>query len=176
MVLPLYVIEAVDVRRADETDTSRALLLEKLGLPALKRVSAEHKPGGGVGGIEFTFPQIEKVEPKFAIKGGIDLDATTKFGFSNGVYNKWVFAGAWRDKRTGLVVPARAIIAGIISDWEPDEAAPGELAGCTHALKEVSHYEFLLDGAEIFYWDFWEREGRSGGVSWMSDVRSALGS
>ncbi|KAI94097.1 tail tube protein [Rhodomicrobium udaipurense JA643] len=174
MVLPLYVIEAVDVRRADETDTSRAITISKLGLPALKRLSAEHKPGGGVGGIEFVFPQIEKIEPKFEVKG-IDLDALTRFGFANGVYDKWTFAGAWRDKRTGKALPARATITGIISDWESDEFSPGELVGCNHTLKEVSHYEFTLDGKEIFYWDFYEREARSGGVSWMSDVRSALG-
>jgi uncharacterized protein len=171
---PLYILEAVDVRRADQANSSRALTIGKVGLPALKRLSSEHTPGGGVGKVSFAFPQIDLIEPKFEMKG-IDLDLLTTFGFAAGSYDKWTFAGAWRDKRSGKSLPARAIIQGVFAEWESEEFAPGELVGCTHTLKEVTHYEFTLDGKEIWYWDFFENEARSGGVSWFADVRTALG-
>jgi uncharacterized protein len=171
---PLYVLEAVDVRRADQPDSSRALTISKLGLPAIKRMNAEHNPGGGVGKVNFTFPQIEQVEPKFELKG-LDVDIIRSMGLAAGAQDKWIFAGAYRDKRSGRVLAGRAIIQGVVSEWEPDEQAAGELFGCNYMLQEVTHYELILDGQELWYWDWYEREGRGGGVSWFSDIRQALG-
>lgn len=171
---PLYVLEAVDVRRADQPDSSRALTISKLGLPAIKRMNAEHNPGGGVGKVNFVFPQIEQVEPKFELKG-IDVDIIRSMGLAAGQQDKWIFAGAYRDKRTGRVLAGRAIIRGVVSEWEPDEQAAGEFFGCNYMLQEVTHYELTLDGQELWYWDWYEREGRGGGQSWFSDVRAALG-
>ena len=171
---PLYILEAVDVRRADQAQSSRALTISKMAIPAIKRVKAEHKPGGGVGNVQFTFPMIEAVEPKFELKG-FDPDIIGNFGFAAGTADKWTFAGAVRDKRSGRAIPARAVIQGIISEWEPTEFSPGEVAGVNHVINEVTHYEFWLDSTELWYWDFWERAGRSGGTSWFSDVVTALG-
>lgn len=171
---PLYILEAVDVRRADQPDSSRALTLAKMGIPSIKRLNAEHNPGGGVGKVNFVFPQIEPIEPKFELKG-FDTDIIGSLGFAAGTQDKWVFAGAVRDKRSGRSIPARAIIQGVIAEWEPDEFSPGEFVGCNHMLHEVTHYEFHLDNQELWYWDFYEREGRSGGVSWFAAIRQALG-
>ncbi|WP_449255195.1 phage major tail tube protein [Bosea sp. (in: a-proteobacteria)] len=171
---PLYVFEAVDVRRADEPDSSRARTISKLVLPGIKRKMSEHTPGGGIGSVNHVFPQIDAIEPKFSVKG-IDLDVLNRFGFAAGQYDKWVFSGAVRKKQGGGMLPFRAIIEGVIAEWTPDEFAVGEILGCDHAIHEVTHYELVLDGKELWYWDEAELEGRSGGVSWFSEVRSALG-
>lgn len=172
--LPIYVFEAVDVRRADEPDTSRARTINRLALPGIVRKKIEFTPGGGIGTVNHTLPMIDAPQPKFSVKG-LDLDVLTRFGFAAGAHDKWLFSGAVRDKRAGKVLPFRALIEGIVSEWTPDEFTAGEFLGCDHAIDEVTHYELTLDGKELFYWDEDELEGRSGGVSWTADVRNALG-
>jgi uncharacterized protein len=171
---PFYVLEAVDVRRADEPDSSRALTINTVVLPALKAMSADHTPGGGVGGVKVSFPSIEALEPKFKL-AGMDLDIASSMGFRVGSKDRWVFAAAMRDKQTGRVLPVRALLQGSITGWEPDEAGPGTIAGCDHTMTDVVLYELKVDGTEIFHWDWFSRIYRHGGLDLMGDVRQALG-
>lgn len=169
---PLYQLSAVDVRRAQEAGTSRATTIAKLAMPGLSFVGSEHSPGGGVMAVKFTQPRLEALEPKFEAKG-IDLDVFRGMGQTD----RWVFAGAYREKKPGGggVVPARAIIEGAISAWEPDESDPAEMQGCNHTFAEVTHYEFILNGVELFYVDFFENVIRMNGVDLFADDRKALG-
>jgi len=169
---PLYQLTAVDVRRAEETGTSRATLLSKLAMPGLTFASSEYSPGGGVVAVKFTQPRLEAIEPKFEVKG-LDLDVFRGLG----TRDRWVFASAYREKRPGggATVGARAIIEGAISAWEPDESDPAELQGCNHTFSEVTHYELSLGGRELFYVDFFERVLRIDGVDMFADERRALG-
>lgn len=169
---PLYMLTAVDVRRAEESGSSRATIISKLTLPTITFMTSGHNPGGGVMGVDFTLPRIEAVEPAFEAKG-FDRDIFRGIG----VTDRWVFAGAVREKRPGggRTIPARAIIEGAITQWEPDEASPEEFMGCTHAFKEVTHYEFHLDGEELWYVDFWERILRRKGEDLFAEERRALG-
>lgn len=171
---PLYILEAVDLRRADEPDSSRAISIKSLTLPGITRKSSTHSPGGGVGDVDHVFPQINAIEPKFSV-AGIDRDILQKFGFAAGVHDKWVFAGAFRNKQTTKMLPVRAIIQGVIADWSTGDFSIGEIVATDYTLKEVTHYEIIVDGNEDWYWDFYEREGRANGVSWMRDIRIALG-
>lgn len=167
---PLYLLTAVDVRRATQAGSSRATIIEKLTLPAIKFVTAEHNPGGGVMAVNYALPRIEAVEPAFAVKG-FDTDIFNGFG----LIDTWVFAGAVRDKKTNKGLPARAIIEGAITEWEPDEASPTEFLGCNHSIKEVTHYEFWLNGKELWYVDAEERIIRRNGIDLFAEERQALG-
>lgn len=169
---PLYQLTAVDVRRATDAGTSRATLITKLAMPGLTFVGSEHSPGGGVISVKYVQPRLEAIEPKFEVKG-IDLDI---FG-GLGKVDRWVFAGAYREKKPGggRTVAARAIIEGAIAVWEPDESDPAELQGCNHTFAEVTHYEFILDDKELFYVDAWENVLRVNGVDMFADERRALG-
>lgn len=169
---PLYQLTAVDVRRALETGTSRATTIAKLAMPGLKFVGSEHSPGGGVLAVNFAQPRLEAIEPKFEVKG-LDLDVFRGLGKPD----RWIFAGAYREKKPGGggVVGARAVIEGAISSWEPDESDPAEFQGCNHTFTEVTHYEFVLDGRELFYIDFFENVLRVNGVDMFADERRALG-
>lgn len=169
---PLYQLTAVDVRRAAETGTSRANTIAKLALPGLTFAGAEHTPGGGVLAVKFAQPRLEAIEPKFEAKG-LDLDVFRGLGKPD----RWIFAGAYREKKPGGggVVGARAIIEGAISVWEPDESDPAEFQGCNHTFTEVTHYEFVLDGIELFYVDFFENVLRVNGEDMFAEERRALG-
>ena len=169
-----YIMEAVDVRRAQKPDTTRSKIIKTMALPALTRVTSEMMAGGSIAKLNLSFPQIEALEPKYATHGP-DLDMLRNFGLSAGSeLDRWVFAGSMR-VRTGGVVPARATIEGVVNAWEPDENTPGELMGCNHTFAEVTHYELIIDGEELFYFDDDENIARSGGVDWFAPTRRALG-
>lgn len=160
---------AVDVRRASVAGSSRANIITKLTIPPVKFATANHNPGGGVISVDFTLPRIQPLEPAFSVKG-IDLDIFSGMG----VKDEWTFAGAYR-KDDGSVVPARAILEGAITEWTPDESSPEEFQGCTHMVKEVTHYELTIDKKEYWYIDMKERIIRRNGVDLFADVRTALG-
>lgn len=167
---PLYLLTAVDLRRTSRPGISRANTAASLVIPALKFMTANHNPGGGVGEVEFTLPRIEALEPKFDGKG---LDADLFSGM--GRVDKWTFAGAYRDKKTNRAIKARGFIEGAIAEWEPDESDPSDFQGCSHMFKEVTHFEFILDDRELIYFDFYERLLRVDGVDEFAADRQALG-
>lgn len=166
----LYQLTAVDVRRAEQAGNSRATTISKLTIPAIKFVTANHNPGGGVMSVDYALPRIEPPEPAFAVKG-IDTDIFADLGLRG----RWVFAGAWRDKKTNAAVPGRCIIEGAIVEWSPDESDPNEFQGCNHVFKEVIHYEFSLAGQELWYADSEELVLRRNGVDVFAAERRALG-
>lgn len=168
---PLLILNAVDVRRATETGTSRATTIATLTIPPVNFVTSEHSPGGGVGAVNFTQPRIEALEPAFSSKG-IDREIFRGMG----VTDRWSFAAAYTDKSNkGVVLPARGIIEGAITQWEPDESDPAEFKGCNHMFSEVTHFEFSLGGEELIYFDFFERVIRRDGEDLFAPVRQALG-
>jgi len=167
---PLLLLEAVDVRRATQSGTSRANTIATLTIPPLKFVTAEHNPGGGVMAVNYVQRRIEALEPAFSVKG-LDRDVFRGMG----VKDAWTFAAAYRDKDTGIAIGARGIIEGAVNSWEPDESDPAEFKGCNHMFAEVTHFEFSLGDEEWVYFDAQERVARLMGEDLFADVRQALG-
>ena len=97
-------------------------------------------------------PRIEEIECGFGVKG-IDEDAIAGMAEAD----RWILAGSYYKPRSKVAVTGRAVIEGIIQAWEPDDSSASEFQGCTYSFAEVTHYEFVLDGKELWYWDFWER-------------------
>lgn len=167
---PLLLLTAVDVRRATDTGTSRATTISTLTIPSVNFVTSEHNPGGGVMAVNFGQPRIEALEPAFSAKG-IDTEVFRGMGVSD----RWTFAAAYKDKQSGRDLPARGIIEGAVMAWEPDESDPNEFQGCNHMFREVTHFEFSLDGEELIFFDFWTRVARRSGDDLFAGVRQALG-
>lgn len=174
MPQPIFVVEAVDVRRATQQGTDRTLTIQKVVFPEIKQKQMAHAPGGGVGEVNHRLPQLDPISPKFEVKG-IDQDVLRQFGFAGGVSDKWVFSAAVREKSTSRMIPLRAVIQGVVSAWTPDEHSVGDLHGCNFEMIEVVHYEYHLDGEELFYWDFYTRVYRTNGTDVFEQVRNALG-
>ncbi|WP_298981583.1 phage major tail tube protein [uncultured Roseibium sp.] len=166
----LYMLTGVDLRRAKDPESSRHTIISKLVLPAVKFKTANHNPGGGVGSVDFTLPRIEPLEPAMEVKG-IDTEIFKGFGGTE----DWTFACAYKDKTTGLDVPARGIIRGVVAEWEPDESDPDAFQGCNYSFKEVTHFDFTLNNEPVFYFDFFENEIRPNGESLTAGFNAALG-
>lgn len=160
---------AVDVRRASVAGSSRANIITKLTIPPVKFATANHNPGGGVLSVDYALPRVQPLEPAFSVKG-LDLDIFDGMG----VRDTWTFAGAYR-RDDGKMVGGRAILECVVTEWTPDESSPEEFQGCTHMLKEVTHYELTIDSVEYWYIDMRERVIRRNGKDLFADVRSALG-
>jgi len=167
---PLLLLEAVDVRRATQVGTSRANTISTLTIPTITFVEAEHNPGGGIMAVNYLQRRIEALEPAFTSKG-LDRDVFRGMGKRDA----WTFASAYRNKDTGIAVPARGIIEGAVKQWEPDESDPAEFAGCNHMFAEVTHFEFRLGDEEWIYFDAQERVARLMGDDLFADIRKALG-
>lgn len=169
-MLPLYLLTAVDVRLATEPDSSRVDIIEKMTIPPIKLATTPHNPGGGVIAVDYTQPRAEAIEPAFSVKG-VDTSIFDTFGRPE----RWTFAGAYKDKRTGIDHSGRVTIEGVVAEWAPDESSPTEFQGCNHIIKEVTHFNFTLDGKELIYIDNWERVLRFKGQDLYAGTRSALG-
>lgn len=167
---PLLILNAVDVRRATQTGTSRANTINTMTIPPLRWASAGHNPGGGVMGVNYLQKRIEALEPAFAVMG-LDRDIFRSMGVKDG----WTFAASYRDTKTGRSISARGIFEGAIQAWEPDESDPVEFKGCNHIFAEVTHFEFTLGGEEWVYFDFDERVARLMGNDLFAETRQALG-
>jgi uncharacterized protein len=166
----LLILNAVDVRRATQADSSRATTIQKFVIPPVRFKKTAHQAGGSVMDVNYTQPTIEALEPAFSVNG-IDTDVFTGFGSTD----RWVFAASMRDQTRGVHVPFRAIIEGAVSEWAPDEGSPDGYKGCNHMISGVTHFEVLLDGVELYYIDFAERILRVKGTDAFAGVRNALG-
>lgn len=167
---PIYMLQAVDIRRADADGTTRRTTISKLTIPKIEFANASHNPGGGVMAVDFTLPRIQALEPAFSIKG-LDTEVFSQMGTKH----RWTLACAYRDKTNGKDIAARGTIEGVVQAWEPDESDPEEFQGCNHIFKEVTFFELSFDEKELFHVDFNNNEIRLNGESLTEGVNSALG-
>lgn len=174
MAQPLYIMEAADVRRADEADSSRVFTVDKLTFPELTRMTSDYLPGGGLLKVNHVLSAFDAITPKFSLKG-FDLDIIGAFGASAGTKDKWTFAGAIRNKQTGLMEPARATIQGSVTKVSFGEFSVGSMVGTDYEINGVIHFDFSINGKEIWYVDQQERKGRANGVDFFGEVVLALG-
>lgn len=173
MASNILILEAVQLFCGDDDPTnSKHLTIEEFKLPDLQEMYTDHTPGGAPIGIEIS-TGIQKLEPTFKLKG-FDMPLLRQFGLNSRAKNKYTAYGAVRDKRTGLVMEAKAIFEARLGKVAPDAFQKGETMSHEYALNEVTHYEFHMDNIEEFYWDFWTNTLRIGGTDQNSDINRVL--
>ncbi|GEP11830.1 phage major tail tube protein [Methylobacterium gnaphalii] len=170
----LLLVEEVDVRRLDDPEDSRVCTITKMLLPAIKLKTAEHTAGGGVGTVKYRLPMIEALEPTMSVKG-LDVGTIAAAGFIPGVSGGWIFAASVRNTSTNKIVPLRATVKGVVTEYTPGEHTPGELLDVDHAFHEVTDYELVVDGEQWFKFSARGRELVMYGVDLFEQYRTALG-
>lgn len=167
---PLFVLSAVDLRRATEAGSSRATTIQKLVFPSPKLQTVSHSAGGGVGAVNYTLPRSEAPEPKAQI-GGPDKDLFRGFGKPT----QWTFSASYIDQDTGEPIGARGVFTGAVSTYEPDETDPESMQNCNFMFANVTEFGFTLGEDELFYINHQTREMRFHGEDLMEPHRRALG-
>ena len=141
----LLLVEEVDVRRISDPEDSRVCTLSKMQLPAIKFKTWEHTAGGGFGVTEYMLPIIEALQPTMSTKG-LDPGTMRALGAVLPVGDGWIFAAAVRDVANNKIVPVRATIVGVITEYTPGEHTPGsDPFDVDHAFKEVTSYELKIE-------------------------------
>jgi len=168
------VLEAVNLFCGDDDPTaSKHLTISELQLPTLQEMYQDHHPGGSRVAIEVGLG-IEKLTASFSL-AGMDPDLYAKFGVNNRTVNVYTALGSLRDKRTGTVSQAKAIMRGKLGQIEQDGFQRGNLVGHNYGINEILHYELHIGGVEKLFWDFFTQELRQNGVAQNADERRALG-
>ncbi|WP_342361411.1 phage major tail tube protein [Terrarubrum flagellatum] len=150
--------------------------LKSVKLPDLKLMSKEHKPAGAAGSVNFRMNSIDAL--KFTFKcAGFTPDLSAKFGIGVGLNEPYFMLGNVRNLRTGEQFPGRAVVRGVITAISPSEFTAGDGIEHDYEIDEVTHYEFLLNNQEIYYFDFWEGPAgvRINGVSVMQQAARNIG-
>lgn len=167
------VLEAVNLFCGDHDPTgSKHLTISELQLPTLQETYQDHRPGGSRVGIEVGLG-IEKLMATFKLTG-MDPEMYGLFGINNRQKNVFTAYGVLRDKRTGSVEQAKAIMRGRLGSIEQEGFERGNLIGHNYGINEILHYEFYIGGAEKVYWDFFTQELRQDGVDQNADERRLL--
>ena len=169
MAKPFLILESIDARKATVADTSRATTIARLVIPPIRFKTTTRTAGGGVMDVDYHQNRLQPIEPAMMING-FDEDLIP------GEKEQWTLAAQLRQRKSGAFVPVRIEIEGVIVEWTPDEADPAQFNGCNAIMREVTHFELIIDNKEWFYADEEEREIRRMGKSLMSGRRAALGS
>ena len=173
MASTIYIMEGVNLFCGDDDPTnSKHLTLESLKLPDLQESYTDHMPGGAPVGIELS-TGVEKLESTFKLKG-FDMPLLRQFGLGSRSKYKYTAYGAVRDKRSGALVESMAVFEARLGRIAGDEFSKGETMSHEYALNEITHYEFHMNGAEEFYWDFWSNVMRVGGAPQNADLNRIL--
>ena len=169
-----YIMEGVALYCGDDNpELAKYLEIMEFKLPDLQEVMVDHMPGGGKVGVDFAVG-VQKLEPTFKLAGW-DPSLLRQFGLGSKVRRKYTARGAIRDKATGRVIHAVAVMQARLSRIAPDAFTKGELMGHEYSLNEVMHYEVFFDGQEEMYWDYFSNTLRMGGVDPDPGFNQALG-
>lgn len=169
----MYIMEAANLFCGDDDPTaSKHLTLTELQLPNLQEMFQDHHPGGSLVQVEVSVG-IQKLEAGFKLAGW-DPDLLTQFGLGATARKKFTAYGSIRDKRSGTLIEAKAVLEGRLGRANADAFQRGELQGYDYAISEILHYELHFGGAEKFYWDFFTSDWRVDGASQNADERSIL--
>ncbi|UXS04476.1 phage major tail tube protein [Agrobacterium tumefaciens] len=168
MAQPFLTLVDIDARKSLESGSTRATIIAKMVIPPLRFKTTTRTAGGGVLDVDYSQDRLQPIEPAVSVHG-FDSDLMP------GVKERWTLAAALRNRKTSAMVPVRVEIEGVIVEWSPDEADPGQFNGCNSIFKEVTHFELSIDGKEWWYVDEDERVIRRMGVDITAARRAALG-
>ncbi|MUO69216.1 phage major tail tube protein [Agrobacterium vitis] len=175
MAEKLLILEQVNifVGDADPEDTNH-VKLQSLGLPALERAAVSHLGGGAVMGVNWTVGAYNALEPSFKLAGFTET-SYKYLGIGSNESQKFTAYGVLRNKQTGAILQAKAVIQGIVGKVTPDSFDRASAFGHDHGITEVTHYQLTVDGTEWFYLDYFTSTVRQFGNDENQSIRVALG-
>jgi uncharacterized protein len=171
----IYIPEALNLFVTDSgPDNSKHLVISDVTLPVLKEKTMEHHPGGAIGSIQIGGLGIEPLELGFKLVG-VDPQSLAQFGLgASGARVPYTVLGAVRDKQTGVAIALQCTVLGRMVEASQGTFKRGDADMQTHKIQEVTLYSLTWNGAELYYYDFFNSIWRVNGVSQVSDVNAIL--
>jgi hypothetical protein len=83
--------------------------------------------------------------------------------------------GAIRDRKTGGLMPALAIMVGELGRADPTEFRRGDLMAHDYSIRGIVGYRLEMAGVTIFNWDFFENKRVVGDMDQNQELNAILG-
>ncbi len=147
-------------------------IIEKLDLPELKWKSEELNGGGQMGMREIGLI-LDKLEMKFS-SNSYDRPLLSKAVQSPGKQSQWKVLGS-------LIVPGedecsfKVLLTGALIELKRGELAPGKKTESEFMIKDITYYQEIVDGTELYEIDLLNQVLRVNGVDQMATRRRNLG-
>src|SRR5215216_2399381 len=157
MAMDVYIMEGANLFCGDHDPTnSTHLILQELKLPGLEENYSDHTPGGAPIAIEVD-THINRLEATFNLAGWNPL-VMTLIGRSTRVHQTFTAYGGVRDRRTGRLMEAKAVLQGRLGRVNPTAFRKGDVMAHEYSIRGIVHYELYLDTDAIYRWDFFESQ------------------
>lgn len=173
MANTVYVLEAVNLFVGiHDPSASNHLVLQSLKLPGLEENFTDHTPTGAPVGTEVD-THVNRLEAGFNLAGWQPW-VMQLFGSPDRRHRVFTAYAAVRDRRTGELLEAKAIMEGRLGRADPQNNERGTMHQMEYAIRALVHYEFYLGRDEIYKWDFFTSVRRVGGVDLNADLNRIL--
>jgi P2 family phage contractile tail tube protein len=169
-----FVCEAVNLFVGDNgPNNSKHLNIMNVKHPDFDEKTAEHHPGGAIGALEVGGMGFAALTLTFKIAGA-DPQAMIQFGLGSKATQPYTIYGLTRDKNGNKPIEEKSIIMGRMSKVTRSEFKRGDMTDQDHEIKEITHYEYYFNKAEIYYYDFLSSQWRVNGVDQKADENTIL--
>lgn len=174
MANSIYMMEAANIFVGDDNpNASNHMTIQTLKLPSLEENFVEHNAGGSAIGMEFE-THMSRLEATFTLAGWTP-DVLTKIGRWAVETQRFTARGAIRDRRSGKVSTALALMWGRLGRANPTDFRRGDMMGHEYSIRSIHHYELMIGGNRIIYFDYFENARIIGGWDVNSEINRALG-
>lgn len=175
MAEKLLLLEQANIFLGDANpEDSNHIKLASVALPTLERVTASHLGGGAVSEVNWSMNAFRALEPSFKL-AGFSESSYRLLGIGTAEAQRFTIYGGLRNKETGKILQAKAIVRGIIGRLAADAFERASAFGHDHGITEVTRYELHVDGEEWFYMDYFTSVVRQFGNDQTQGMRVALG-
>lgn len=169
----LYMLEAANIFcGTSDPSASNHLALSSLRLPGMEEAYSDHNAGGAPVGIEIN-THITRPECSFNLLG-VTPGVQGLFGSWAASDQKFIAYGGIRDRNSGKLFKATAIMWGRLGKATPSEFTRGSNFQHEYAIRGITHYELIYAGQQMWFWDFFTNDLVIGGVDINGEMNSIL--
>jgi P2 family phage contractile tail tube protein len=172
---PLLVMEKANLfvgKTAADESNSNHLIIAELKLPMMDEQYVDHRAGGAPLAIEID-TIVARLEATFVLAGWTEQVATRFYSWDPN--DNWFTAyGAVRDRDSGDLLQAIALMRGRLGRVDPVNWRNGELQHFNYSIRAITHYELMLADASFYIYDFFNNTFMIGGVDQMAAINGAL--
>ncbi|MCB1520930.1 MAG: phage major tail tube protein [Hyphomicrobiaceae bacterium] len=146
--------------------------IEELELPELKWKSEEYNGGGQMGTRDLALI-LDKLEMKFS-SNSYERTLLGRGLQAPGLQEQWKVMGS-------LIVPGedekpfKALITGSLMEIKRGKLQPGKKVDTEYMIKDITYYQEIVDGVELYEIDLLNQVLRVNGVDQMATRRRNLG-